>query len=272
MSITRQIRGRCCGSNRGFTLIELLIVIAIIALLLAIMLPCLRMAKVVSKRTYCQNNLRQLAQAWNMYLGDYDGYFFQGVYADVNYGGWKGLAQYSPRPLNSFVDLNDTLDDEKPAKVFCCPADTGGASLTLPREVSYRYWGTSYRTNIFMIGQNKYSIFNPGRTDELDKKISNRIEHLNISHITADPALLMLIGDQGWLNQWRWMPPPIKAEWQREQKPYTEWHIRPEHYNMAFLDGHVAFVRIRKAYYITDDYSILPFKDLFYLAYRVQGE
>jgi hypothetical protein len=40
----------------------------------------------------------------------------------------------------------------------------------------------------------------------------------------------------------------------------------------AFLDGHVAFTKIRKTYYITDDYSILPFKDLYELAYKVQKE
>jgi hypothetical protein len=41
---------------------------------------------------------------------------------------------------------------------------------------------------------------------------------------------------------------------------------------MAFLDGHVAFTKIRKNYYITDDYSVLPFKDLYGLAYKVQNE
>jgi prepilin-type processing-associated H-X9-DG protein len=207
-----------------------------------------------------------------MYLNDYDGYFFQGVYADVKYGGWKGLANYSPRPLNSFFDLNDTLDDEKLAKPFCCPADRGGATLALPREVSFHYWGTSYRTNILLIGQNAWVNFHPPITNELDQKISARIVHLHIGQVTADPAHLMLIADQGWFNHWRWMPPPVKADWQREQKPYTEWHIRPDYYNMAFLDGHAAFVKIRKAHFVTDDYSILPFKDLFGLAYKVQGE
>jgi prepilin-type N-terminal cleavage/methylation domain-containing protein len=258
--------------DSGFTLIEMLVVIAVIAILLAILLPAVRMARVVAKRAVCQSNLKQLAYAWTMYLNDYDGYFLQEIYADVNYGGWKGAVDWSPRPLNEIMGLDKTLEDEKLAKVFCCPADTGGTSFAMPREVSHHYWGTSYRTNIFLIGQNKYSIFNPGRTDELDTKISNRLEHLHISQVTANPALLMLIGDQGWLHQWRYMPPPVKEMWEQIWKPYTEWHVKPEHYNLAFLDGHTAFVRIRKTYYVTDDYSIIPFKDLYGLANQVQGE
>jgi hypothetical protein len=38
------------------------------------------------------------------------------------------------------------------------------------------------------------------------------------------------------------------------------------------MDGHTAFVKIRRAWYVTDDYSVLPFKDLYSLAYQVQGE
>jgi prepilin-type processing-associated H-X9-DG protein len=181
------------------------------------------------------------------------------------------MVGYSPRPLNNFVDLKDTLIDEKLAKVFCCPADAGGATLNLPREVSHHYWGTSYRTNIFLIGENKYDPFSPQAKDLCDK-INKSIEHtIHISHVTASPAQLILIGDQGWLYQWRWILPSREDQWEF-YKPYAEWHVKPDYYNMAFLDGHVAFTKIRKNYYITDDYSVLPFKDLYGLAYKVQQE
>jgi len=55
------------GSAEGFTLIELLIVIAIIALLMAILLPALSRAREHGKRAVCLNNLKQLTMAWMMY-------------------------------------------------------------------------------------------------------------------------------------------------------------------------------------------------------------
>jgi prepilin-type N-terminal cleavage/methylation domain-containing protein len=256
--------------KRGFTLIELLVVIAIIAVLLAILLPGLRLARAAGKRIACQGNLKQLAYAWGMYLDHYEGRFYQGVNANFRYGGWIGDVNWSPRPLNRFTGLDGTLKDDKPAKVFCCPADTGG-DMDLPREKVYRYKGTSYQTNIFLIGQNQNTIFSP-TTQELDLAISYRTSNLRISQVTASHAYVVLIGDQGWINQWKPMPPPVKTIWEQRCKPYAEWHIKPDCYNLAFLDGHVAFVKVRKAWYITDDYSIVPFKDLFVLAYQVQGE
>ncbi len=271
MSIGRLKRNGRSKFEGGFTLVELLVVVAIIAMLLAVLLPGLRMARAISKRMVCQSNLKQLACAWSMYLDHYDGCFYQVVNANWKYGGWKGIVNLSPRPLNRFVGLNETLDGEKTAEVFCCPADKGGVFPSPPREMSFRLIGTSYQTNIFVIGPNSCGSFS-SQTAELDDKISKRIGRLRISQITAPSAHLALMGDQGWMFQWRPMPSLVKQQWEQGWKPYAEWHIKPDHYNLAFLDCHTAFVEIRKAYYVTDDYSIVPFKDLYGLAYQVQGE
>lgn len=56
--------------RRGFTLIELLVVVAIIALLIAILLPSLGRARELSNRSYCAANLRGIIQSMNIYAAD----------------------------------------------------------------------------------------------------------------------------------------------------------------------------------------------------------
>lgn len=60
------------AKRRGFTLIELLMVIAIIAILMAILMPTLQLAKEQGKEMACRANLRQYGLAQAMYLDDYD--------------------------------------------------------------------------------------------------------------------------------------------------------------------------------------------------------
>jgi len=52
-------------THKAFTLIELLVVIAVIAILMAILMPALKRARESGKRASCQNNVKQLALAWN---------------------------------------------------------------------------------------------------------------------------------------------------------------------------------------------------------------
>jgi prepilin-type N-terminal cleavage/methylation domain-containing protein len=64
----------------GFTLIELLVVVAIIAVLVAILLPALSAARDLAKRAVCGSNVRQILVAANQYAGDYNDWVAAGVY------------------------------------------------------------------------------------------------------------------------------------------------------------------------------------------------
>ena len=59
----------------AFTLIELLVVMAIIAILAALLLPSLNLAKQSAQRTACLANLKQIGTTFTIYLEDHDDYF-----------------------------------------------------------------------------------------------------------------------------------------------------------------------------------------------------
>jgi prepilin-type processing-associated H-X9-DG protein len=263
----------------AFTLIELLIVVATIALLLAILLPGLRGARQFANGITCQANLSQITKAWQMYLNVHDGAFCQGINVNLTYGGWKGdtsnnLFPPLPRPLNPFVALpadlglnlppkpdwnaSETIAAEEGAKVFRCPNDNGGVPNTT--TLCFQNFGTSYQTNLLLIGQNKILERGTGVYQPLNAAINNRLKKMNVSR-AADPSHLILIGDYGWVSQWA---PGTTLK--------IEWHNRAAYHNVAFLDGHVEIVRIRQGLYVTPAYRVLPFEDLDELAYAVQQE
>jgi len=62
----------------GFTLVELLVVIAVIALLMAILLPALSKARTQAKRIICLSGLKQLMTGWMAYADNHDGRIVNG--------------------------------------------------------------------------------------------------------------------------------------------------------------------------------------------------
>jgi len=248
--------------------VELAVVIAVILMLLAVLLPGMNRARAASKIVQCKSNLNNIAKAWLMYLDHWDGYFPKGVDLCWNYGGKQGAggrdygidpddpAFSFPKPLNVELNLPVVTDD---AKVFLCPADEGGADV--PKGYPhYDYKGTSYCMNTFLVGQSKTAIRLFDKCARVFKDANDYIGSVKLDQIRT-PSRILLMGDAGWINDWEVASPsPI---W---------WHGRERMHNLAFVDGHVEFLEVRKAMHVTPEYSVVPFEELTQRLLECQGQ
>ena len=132
---------------RGFTLVELLVVIAIIAILAAMLLPALSLAKAKTYRAKCTSNQHQIGIGYQVYTDDYQGQYpvhegwaaVGGFRPETPYVTWPasdygGEEWETNRPLNHYVRNVET---------FHCPADKGDA-LNPGAESCWAGWGNSY--------------------------------------------------------------------------------------------------------------------------------
>ena len=96
----------------GFTLIELLVVVAIIALLVAILLPSLNAARGHAERIVCASNLKQFAYAFYYYCNDNDGQMPEMQHNQIA-GEWY-------LEFNTYVGDGDLT---RSGDIWTCPSD-----------------------------------------------------------------------------------------------------------------------------------------------------
>lgn len=217
------------GATKGFTLTELLVVIAISAILAALLLPVLSVAKEKARRTTCLNNLRQINLGVRMYSDDS---------SDTS----PSAEQNTNRPFSSykilmqgFVGLNgppSPLD-----KLFACPSDTfhyyfqssNGQTMFIPKgmhEESSAYY-SSYAFN----GANQL----PRLSKDVHSGSLPGIAGRKLSSI-RHPDETILVAEH---------PAFLPFSWHKPKQPITDPKNRAftdAKDMVSFVDGHVSYI------------------------------
>ena len=136
---------------KGFTLIELLVVVAIIALLVAILIPAVQRAREEANRAVCATNLKGIDTASYLYANsNHDKYPFGWIHTEDTDGAGNPNGEWTPydsatgtiTPQDSFALL--VHEDLTPLGQLTCPSVGGDPA---PDEWELVGIGGSYNNN-----------------------------------------------------------------------------------------------------------------------------
>ena len=159
------------SKSKAFTLVELLLVIAIVALLMAILVPALQRARGQAHKLYCMTTLRTFSLAHKQYLAETGKYLPHTHYRDP-YTPWynndafrRGLGLQPVSREDKEWRGSGVLQEWKPnvPRKFICPA--AGYALKHPEEDLYPI-DRSYGVNV----DGDYFAWKDGVSDLLDKE------------------------------------------------------------------------------------------------------
>ena len=225
----------------GFSLIELLVVVAIIALLVAILVPAVQRARDLAKDVLCAANQRQIGIAWHAYFNDNDftfpqwfgnkQWFYGGKEPSIASGPW--VLPY--RPLNPYLSMRET--DEHWAKVFQCPGDRplrdGQGELAITDgHNTFDFFGNSYMMNFLLLVP-----WDRDRQEYLWSRYEVRDRHSRLDEVEFSHSRVMLLADCQWYYT------DNRGYWDYD----AQFHSPKDWMNLAFLDGHVSFTRVYTA-------------------------
>lgn len=259
----------------GFTLIELLVVIAVLAILVAILLPALNMARSFGKRAICASNLREIGLAWHMYLNDNTQGFPRYSSVQIRYGGWPAQVAededydslWRERPLNPYaISGAKTEITNQQAQVFNCPSDQALPNDPRKDMTTFEFWGNSFIANTFLTGQDRFPEGYP-RTGDFITAVNALIlgKDTTLDQVTNPHQLVVLAGDAGWYHHF-W-----ELVTDQDKTTLLDWHKKPDHFNLVFLDTHVDFVNIKPGRFVGNgEYYINTFQELNDLARKIE--
>ena len=201
----------------GFTLIELLVVVAIIAVLVAILLPSLNQARRTAKMLTCTNQLRQWGNGLIMYASDYSDFF-----PSTGRGGgwWSGReSEFGGLWQNAQPFCNLMYPKYMPLRTqFYCPSD--------PYRSPSRSWPPWTERFGF-----SYTFLGSYGTVEGNATLAGPCKKL------SDPMSGLMTDEQGWSSEHSWY-------WNHEPTVLGGFSLIPSTVNVLYTDGHVVLMPV----------------------------
>lgn len=215
-----------------FTLIEFLIIVTVIMILISILLPTLQKTRASAHLIQCTSNLKQLATAFQSYLGDYNDFYplvapvhSWNIEAAGDAGRWyntgfQGLHMITPYLVPGMTQCYKDRPTNPVSRVFVCPANSLNPNNTQ----------ANYTANYFVFG-------NPNEAPLVYK--AGKMKSPTKIFITAEGITHTFDYNTSILN----IMPASDFENHTTSGVY-QWHFRHERrMNFAFGDGHAATLR-----------------------------
>ena len=224
-----------CDRRRAFSLVELLVVVSILALLLALLMPSLQMARTLARDSVCRSNLSQLNRAHSAYMVNSKGDFFP----------YNGSIIYM-----AFLEKYHTVHEIR----LCPQADKPFYPNTAARGGSRNAWQAWSRRGSY--GVNGW-IYNPtdaatnynagGRAYPCCKNRPFPGSWWQGIGDTGYPALTPSYADSNWVDGWPWwddiVPPVLDGSITDPNEKFQMSRFCFDRHrlaiNVGFLDGHV---------------------------------